>query len=163
MREKLILEYPEPADVVIKMYTDRDYFLTKYANLGATDISLIEESNEDGVFSIKVERTVPADVPLPSFAKKFFNGTMTIVQTDTWNTATKTGHLDIEFHGLSIHARSDMSLTNKGAGSILTMDWDIGVKIPLLGGKLEKVLMADTKKKVGLDIAEGCRLLASYK
>lgn len=162
MKKNIKIKFPESADVVIKMYTDKDYFLSKYKNLGADNIALLDESSEGNKFSINVKRCLPADVPLPSFAKKFFSGKMTIVQRDTWDASSKIGRLDIEFKGVPVDASCDMKLVDEEDGSALLMDWNMSVKVPLIGGKLEKVLMEDMTKKVELDHIESVKLLHSY-
>tara|TARA_R110001592_G_scaffold1874_42_gene11651 strand:+ start:7096 stop:7587 length:492 start_codon:yes stop_codon:yes gene_type:complete len=162
MKKNIKIMFPATTDTVITMYTDKDYFLNKYKNLGAQNIALLDESFEEGKFSINIKRCLPADVPVPSFAKKFFSGTMTIVQRDTWDASSKTGRLDIEFKGVPVEASCDMKLVDEGDGSALLMGWNINVKVPLIGGKLEKVLMEDMSKKVELDHLESAKLLNAY-
>ncbi len=154
--------FPKKSDVVIKMFTDKEYFLTKYKNLGAKNIQLLECKNEGGKFSIKVSREVPADVPLPSFAQKFISASMTVTQQDTWDPKTKKGRLDINIKGMPATITCDMELKDEGAGSANYLTWSIKSGIPLIGGKLEQLLMDDIKKKTGPDTAEGAKLLANY-
>jgi hypothetical protein len=162
MKKNIKIMFSEATDTVIMMYTDKDYFLSKYKNLGAENIEILDASFEGSKFSINIKRGLPADVPVPSFAKKFFGGTMTLVQRDTWDAASKVGRLDIEFKGLPIDASCDMKLVDEGDGAALLMAWNINVKIPLIGGKLEKLLMEDMSKKVELDHLESAKLLNGY-
>jgi hypothetical protein len=148
MKKNIKIMFPATTDIVIMMYTDKDYFLNKYKNLGAQNIEILDASFVGSEFSINIKRGLPADVPVPSFAKKFFSGTMTIVQRDTWDACKKTGRLDIEFKGLPIDASCDLKLVGEGDGSALLMGWNINVKVPFVGGKLEKVLMEDMSKKL---------------
>lgn len=162
MQHKEKSAFPRKSDVVIKMFTDKEYFLAKYKNLGAKNIQLIEHKKDGDKFSIKVSREVPADVPLPSFAQKFISASMTVVQQDSWDAKTKKGRLDINIKGFPGTITCDMELKDEGSGSANHMNWNVKVGIPFIGGKLEQVLMDDIKKKTAPDTAAGVKLLANY-
>ncbi len=162
MQHKEKSVFPKKSDVVIKMFTDKEYFLNKYKNLGAKNIQLLEHKKDGDKFSIKVSREVPADVPLPSFAQKFISANMTVVQQDSWDAKTKKGRLDINIKGIPATITCDMELKDEGAGSVNHLNWTVKVGIPLIGGKLEQVLVDDIKKKTGPDTAEGVKQVANY-
>lgn len=162
MQQQAKATFPKDSDTVIRMFTDQDYFLKKYEMLGASDIQLLECETSGDEFTILVQRNVPADVPVPGFAKKFFSDTMTVVQRDTWNTSTKTGRLEIELKGMPVEVSCDMTLADDGEGSTLTLNWNIKSSVPLVGGKVEKLLWDDFQQKMQPDNDAGVELLANY-
>ncbi len=162
MQEQRKATFPRDAETVLKMFTDQDYFLKKYAMTGATNIQLIDTHKEGDRFSIEIKRDVPADVPLPSFAKKFVSDTMSVVQKDSWNTSSRKGRLDIHIHGIPADLHRDMELVDEGESSTLVMDFHAKAHIPLIGKKVERLLLDDVIHKTESDSAAGVELLANY-
>lgn len=150
------------ADVVLRMYSDQDYFLTKYRNVGATEVKVLACTQGDGRFSITTSRQVAVEAPVPAFASKLVPSHITVIQTDSWDLAAKTGTLDIEFKGVPVNIHCDMKLTDQGSQCIQDLDFTLKVSVPLIGGKLEQLLADDLRRKFVADAAEARRALAAY-
>lgn len=103
---------------------------------------------------MQFERKVPAEVKVPSFARKFVPELMTVTQRDSWNASAKTGRLDIELKGVPGDIVCHMHLEDTDSGCDLVMDWEISSNVPLVGGKLEKVLWEDRSPS---GLRSGCR------
>lgn len=155
--------YSKGSDSVIRMFTDKDYFQRKYEIQGARDIKLLDCRNDDpDDFSVQFERKVPAEVKVPSFARKFVPELMTVTQRDSWNASAKTGRLDIELKGVPGDIVCHMHLEDTDSGCDLVMDWEISSNVPLVGGKLEKVLWEDLRGKMASDTEAGEQILVEY-
>ena len=144
------------------MFTDKDYFQRKYELQGALNIKLLEHKQDGDAFTVEFLREVPAEVKLPSFAKKFVPEMMTVTQRDSWNAGSKTGRLDIDLKGIPGTVVCDMRLEDTANGCDLVMDWNITCNVPLVGGKLEKVLWEDLRGKMASDTDAGEQLLVDY-
>lgn len=152
----------KPAATVLKMYTDKAYFVKKYAAMpGAKEFEILECETSGTKFRIKHKSQQRSDITVPDFAKKFMAEYNTVIQQDTWDTATGVGRLDIEIKGMPIKVSADMKVTgDKTATNTLT--WNISCSIPLLGGKLEKILADDIREKAKADAALTNSLLKDY-
>lgn len=150
------------SDTVIKMFTDPEYFPRKYAAQGATDIAVLDQSSNGDNFSITVRRTEKVSIQVPGFAKKFVGETTVVTQTDTWNAATKSGTLKIELQGAPADVNASMQLSDQGGKAVNTIDWSVKVGVPLVGGKLEKLIGEDIQSKTNSDDAVSNQLLADY-
>lgn len=152
----------KPAATVLKMYTDKAYFAKKYAAMpGAKDFEILECETSGTRFRIKHKSQQRSDITVPDFAKKFLAEYNTVIQQDTWDTATGIGRLDIEIKGMPIKVSADMKVVgDKTATNTLT--WNISCSIPLLGGKLEKILADDIREKAKADAALTNSLLKDY-
>jgi hypothetical protein len=62
-----------------------------------------------------------------------------IVQTEEW-TGPTTADLDVKIPGKPGHMKGTVALAPDGDGTVETVDADIKVNIPLIGGKLEKLI-----------------------
>lgn len=153
--------FDKGADAVIRMFTDRAYFERKYAQI-ARAYEVLEHEQDGDDFRIRCRVTIESDAPLPGFAKKFMGETMDVVQTDEWNAATRTGKLTLELPGVPAELSADMAVSEAGDGAQNTLRWTIKCNIPLVGGKLEKVLAADIEAKAARDVAVSNEILADY-
>lgn len=154
--------YPYPADAVVQVFGDKDYFIKKYSGAGARDIQLLEEQHNDGKTRIAISRHVDIDVDVPAFARKFVPNTITVVQIDSWDQATLRGNLDIQFKGMPAVVKCDMTLTDEDDGCVLNLDFSVDINVPLIGDKLANVVGADLKKKFERDSHHAQEVMAEF-
>lgn len=132
-----------------ELLTSTDYAQEKNERTGGSDVSVNATDNGAGT-TLVVERTLPANVP--SFAKKFVGETITTVQTDEWSAAdadgTRTVTSHVEFKGSPLEVNGKYVLKGDSNGSVMDIEFDIKAKVPLVGGKLEKVVLGETERAV---------------
>jgi uncharacterized protein YndB with AHSA1/START domain len=90
--------------------------------------------------SVRIEQVQPTE-GVPGFAKKFAGDTTRAVQTEEWSSPSG-GTIAIATPGKPTSIKGTLALTESGGRTTETLDVEVRVKVPLLGGKLEK-LMAD--------------------
>ena len=78
---------------------------------------------------------------LPAIAKKITGDTTQAVITEEWHSHTS-GSVSITAPGKPTAATGTLKLAPDGDGTVEIVELDVKVKVPLIGGKLEK-LMAD--------------------
>jgi hypothetical protein len=154
--------FDKPAATVMKMFSDRAYFERKYKELAFWDVTVLEHEKSDRKFRIKVRYATRNDAPIPDFAKRFLGESTTVTQQDTWDIAGKTGKLEIEIKGVPVKISAEMTLKDEGKGSANNLKWNVSCGIPLVGGKLEKVIAEDIQAKARADIAASRKILADY-
>lgn len=154
--------FDKPAATVLKMFSDRAYFERKYKDLGGWDIEVLECEKTDKKFRIKCRYSMKSNVPLPDFAKKFVPDTASITQTDSWDLKTMTGRLEAEIKGAPVKVVADMTLKAEGKGAANHLKWNISCGIPLVGGKIEKIVAEDIQAKAEADIGASRKILAGY-
>jgi len=152
----------KPAASVLKMYSDRAYFQRKYVTLdGVKDFEILDcESNGD-TFRIKHRSQQRSDIPMPDFAKKILGEYNAVIQQDTWNLKTGVGRLEVELKGVPLKISADMKVSGSGNATV-TFNWLVSCSIPLLGGKLEKLIADDIRAKSAADMVLSNQLLADY-
>lgn len=160
MKYQQTIDYPVSCEHLFARFSDPGFIMRKYAAQGATGIALVSAEQDADGFCIVVSREVPVDVDVPAFARSLVPATITLVQTDRWHVATGQGSLDIEFKGMPVRLHCDMRIVDTPAGAHQVLDFDIKVSVPLLGGKLEKLLADDLQLKFGRDTEASLRLLA---
>lgn len=137
------------ADAAFALISDKKYLEEKNEATGGTDVKVDVAESGDNT-EITVERTLPAEVP--DFAKKFTGDTITTKQVDKWGApdadGSRKGTSQIEFKGSPLNVKANLKLANEGSGSKLTMEFEAKASIPLVGGKLEKVVKEQTERAV---------------
>lgn len=141
-------EYPFPARDVLRVFCDANYFLARYGQDGANTVELVEDIKTAESSTITIRREVSLDGAIPAFAQRFLPKQMTVVQTESWNTADYSGTLVLDFVGLPADVRCEMKLEDAANGSaLLELDFNVKINIPLVGEKLAGVIVDDLKKK----------------
>ncbi len=156
-------KFAKPPATLLKMFTDRTYFERKYPALpGVRNFEVLECETRGSQFRIRHRSAQKADIPLPDFARKFVSDSMVVTQTDSWDTATGIGRLEVEVKGMPMKISAEMKVEASGKGSTNSFKWNVSSGIPLIGGKLERLLMEDIKTKSATDQAETAKILKDY-
>ena len=93
---------------------------------------------------------------VPSFARSFVGEEIVIVQTETWSSAT-TADVAIAIPGKPAEASGTIALTESAGLTTQTVDLAVSVRIPLVGGKVETMIVElmghalDVEHRVGVD------------
>lgn len=160
MKYRDIIDYPIPGLDVFRHFGSQDFFLRKYTELGARNVRVDAAHCDDTRLSITVTREVPVEVEIPAFARSKVPDHITLVQTNSWDIPTRRGQLEIRFRGLPVVVTGAMRLEDTATGARQTLDFDLRVNVPLIGGKLEEVLARDLRLKFRRDTEVSLRLMA---
>lgn len=87
---------------------------------------------------IVIEQAQPAS-SVPSFAKKLVGEEITIVQRETWTSDTA-ATTELTIPGKPGQATGSITLRSESDRTVETVRMEIGVKIPLVGGKIEDLI-----------------------
>ncbi len=103
----------------------------------AHDVSV--EERDDKTATVVVTRTMPADVP--DFVKSFVGETVDVVQSEDWGLPDAAGQRSadvvVQIKGQPAKMTGTLAIQSSGAGSLITIQGDLKVSIPLFGGKIE--------------------------
>jgi uncharacterized protein DUF2505 len=103
----------------------------------AYDVGIDE--TDDGGASVRVDRTVPAQVP--DFVKKLVGETLDVRQTEDWSAAdtdgSRTADIRIEIVGQPAAMTGTIVLEQTSDGCREVVSGQVKVSIPFLGGKIE--------------------------
>lgn len=140
------VHYEAPASEVYAMLGDPAFREKSAASMGviSADVSI----TPDGAgMRVVIDQVQPTE-GVPSFAKKFAGETTRAIQTEVWS-GPEGGDITIETPGKPSSMSGQLTLTETGGVTTETMTGEVRIKIPLLGGKLE-ALMVDLIKS-GMD------------
>jgi hypothetical protein len=130
-------EYSQSPDVVYAFVTDPATVEARAIAQGDKNIR-VERNESAGGLTIKTTSTVTQE--LPGFVAKFFKPSNEVVNTMVWRTdgAVKRGTYDIEVKGTPTKIRGTATIAPEGGGTEYSIDFQVEVKIPLVGKKIEE-------------------------
>ena len=134
---------PAPTADVIAAITTREYLLFRYEDPELHHLHIEISQNDEEGFACTVSRSGSTD-KLPGFVRKVAGEHLTLIQDQSWNgrQAPVDGHLHIHLEGLPGHVHVDLKLDDVGNGqSEMQAHGQVVAKIPLLGGRIEKMLV----------------------
>ncbi|WP_148613737.1 DUF2505 domain-containing protein [Nocardioides rubriscoriae] len=149
MKFRHVLTYDAPPAEVYAMLADPAFREKVCAAQEVVSHDLTLTPTGDG-FEL-VMHQVQNTAGLPAIAKKIAGDTTEVTLQESWRDPTG-GTLEIITPGKPTGASGTIALAADGAGTTETVELEIKVKVPLIGGKLES-LMADNVRS-GMDVEQ---------
>lgn len=131
------LTYDAPPADVFAMLADPAF---REAACAAQDVISAEvhlERDGDG-FTLSIDQEQRTD-DLPGFARTFAGDSTRAIQREEWADPSG-GTLRIDAPGKPSEVKGTIALTADGSGTREVVELELKIKVPLIGGKLEKLL-----------------------
>jgi uncharacterized protein YndB with AHSA1/START domain len=144
------LTYDAPPERVFEMLADPEFRRRSCEAMEVISADVELEPTGEG-FTLVIDQ-LQNTKDLPSFARAFAGESTQAIQRETWSSGSA-GDLVIESPGKPTSAKGTIRLEPDGAGTREVVELEIKVKVPLVGGKLER-LMAE-KVAAGMDVEHG--------
>jgi hypothetical protein len=146
---EIVSESPASVERIHAAFGREDYWLDRLAGDAASTLdSLVVDA--DGAVEVHITQHLGRQI-LPGLVANFVPGDLKLLYRETWR-RTDGGHLRGESHVLASgglgSSRADNRLTPAGTASQLRSTGRVDVKIPLVGGKLEKSIGASLAKSI---------------
>ena len=127
------LTYDAAPEAVLAMLTDPAFWDKVAEATGAISSAATVTGNR---VVVDQEQAVQG---VPSFAKKFVGESTRAINTFVWDGLTAA--YDVQTPGKPTSMSGTATVAAAGAGSTLTYDLDVKASVPLIGGKLEKLVV----------------------
>jgi hypothetical protein len=160
MKHHSQVRFPASPEVVMRMFTDRDFHTRKLDAMGLKNYQVLDHAFDGKDFRIKIQRRVP--VQAPGVVKKFISGESTVVNEERWNVKSRTGAVLVEPVGLPLEMSCQTKLGGGPGECLVSYDWILHGKVPLIGGALEKFAVADMERRAAEENEIAMRLLRDY-
>ncbi len=135
-------EFAATPVAVYTLFTDRDFLDGRLTATGGNDPSVVSLEKDTDRATVVTRQSIPASV-LPSMVASMIPGDPVTERTEQWR-ADGDGYradLVVAIKGAPASLKGTMSLTPSGSGSLLTIDGQASVPIPLFGAKIESVVV----------------------
>src|SRR3546814_12469055 len=86
----------------------------------------------------------------------------TVVNEEIWNFAGKTGVINVDPGAMPLKCSCTAALKTDGKGTVVTYTWEVKATVPLIGGKIEKMAIADMDARFDEETRAAIALLKDY-
>ncbi len=156
-------DFDYDSDTILRMFTDRDYYIKKYERLGGSHPDIVDCNEDAERFTVTIRHSLDASkLNFPDFIKRQIGDRLRLRQVDSWQVSTQKGRIVIDMEKIPASITIDMDLTDDGGKAHLTLDFDIKVAIPLIGGRAEKAIAGPMTRHMRKDLAVSNKLAAGY-
>lgn len=152
------LTYDAPASAVAAMLADPAFReeVVEAQHVLRHDVKVTGDPAA-GSGTVMVEQ-VQSATGLPSFARKFVGDEIEIVQDETWTSPTG-ADLHVSIPGKPGQMAGTIRLRESGGTTTETVEMEIRVSIPLVGGKIESLIADLLRKALKVENAVGRQYL----
>ncbi|GAA1920360.1 DUF2505 domain-containing protein [Nocardioides marmoribigeumensis] len=129
--------YDAPLAEVFAMLTDPAFREHAAKASGVIEVK-VDVTQQDEVTQVRMDQVQPVQ-GVPSFATKFAGETTQAVVVETWDSQASS-HLEITTPGKPTRVTGGYRLSEIGGRTTQQFEGECKVSVPLIGGKLEKVM-----------------------
>lgn len=156
------MSFDAPCADVFAMMTDEGYVAAKLEGTGGTEATINVVTQGSDVV-VEAGRNLPAQVP--SFMKSFVGEAIRVDEIDRWSPAddlgARTAQVTIDFAGTPANASGTLDLRPAGSGSEVIVNFEVKASVPLVGGKIEGVIVEQITRAIRKENEIGVEWLAN--
>lgn len=134
--------YPDPVARVHAALTSERYWRDRLEQAGGEHAHVDRVDVGAGTIAVEMTQAIPA-AHLPSIVTRIRPGDLTITRTEDWGALVgdrADGTFTAHVAGLPGELTGTLVLAAAGDGATVTLEGQVQVSIPLLGGKIESVI-----------------------
>jgi len=133
------ISYPGTVDEVVAMYLTPAYLERRFGQFVVEGSQAVSVEGERVSFAGTVRPEL-----IPAAAARFVKSDLRISFTEEWTTneAGAASRTSVTVDGAPVSVEATSTLTSAEAGSVRDVTGDVSVRIPLLGGRIEKEAVA---------------------
>lgn len=154
-------EYAHPVERVYAALTDETCVRERLASIGGRNSQLVSFSTDGGTTTAVMRQGIDAE-HLPGVVRRVASNGVTIERTETWRPDGRTGTVEAAVSGFTGSLQGTTALTETAGGSELVLDGEVKVGIPLIGGKIEDVIVEQLGKLLRAEAKFTNRWLESH-
>ena len=149
-------DYPADVDQVFALITSKEFREECCVYQDSPEYS-VDLSDDNGTTVIRIERKERND--LPDFVKRLTGEYVKVIQVEKWAPAdgsgVRTASIFVDIVGQPAQMKGTSTLTASGGGSVLSVEGDVKVAIPLIGRKIEPEIVKAISASLDKDVELG--------
>lgn len=136
-----------------RLAADTSLHETVCKRIPGENLEIIESKINGNIYTLR--RAYNLDVNIPDIAKKLLKDAFRLKRNDVTNLENMTSTVELGAN-LPFDASCDRSVTGNDQQITIQLDWKVKVKVPLIGGMLEKHAESEIRKfsQVEIEIVE---------
>lgn len=151
--------FPVPVDTVYSTLVDEAFLTARLRDIGGKGAALLDHKTSEDKASYRLRQGVDAK-HLPGAVRSILSGDLVVEREERWQGHESAGRATI--NGVPAEIKSRGRLTPSGDGTQLVVSAEVKVNIPLLGGKIEKVVAEQVTKLLASEAEYAEKWLAEH-
>lgn len=146
-------EFGQPVDLVYAVLTDEGFLRERLAAIGGRGCELVSYTGDETGMRVVTRQGIGAE-HLPGTVRPVALNGVTVERTETWDAGGNgryRGTVDASVSGFTGSLRGSTALRQRAGGSELLLDGTVKVAIPLVGGKIEAVIVEQLGRLLRLE------------
>lgn len=138
------IDYSASVERVARFYASSEHAAERARRLGVNDTHVDVQGDPDGAFITTIQATVPREQIGHDKFSRFLPGRLDVTIVHDWDApggGSRTGRLRATVASLPVDLSADFTLSGSGDGSRMSIEANLSVKIPLVGGAIEKAAL----------------------
>jgi len=149
--------FAAPADDVFSTLVDEAFLTARLRDIGGKAAALLEHEIAGDTAAFRLRQGVDAN-KLPGAVRSILNGDLVVEREERWRGFESAGRATISGVPATISSRG--KLTASGGSTVLLISAEVKVSIPLIGGKIEKVVAEQVTKLLAAEAEYADKWLA---
>ena len=154
------MSYPGTVDEVVTMYLTPTYLERRFGQFVVEGSSTVSVEGQRVSFAGTVRPEL-----IPAAATRFVKSDLRIAFTEEWTTneAEATSRTSVTVDGAPVSVEATSTLTPSEAGSTREVSGNLSVRVPLLGGRIEKEAVARVGRLTENEQASAAQWLEEHR
>ena len=154
------ISYPASADEVVAMYLTPDYLERRFGQFMVDGSSTVSVEGKRVSFAGTVRPEL-----IPAAAARFVKSDLRVTFTEEWtlNEAGATSRTSVTLDGAPVSVEATSTLSPSDAGSAREVSGNLSVRVPLLGGRIEKEAVARVGRLTDSEQASAAQWLEEHR
>lgn len=154
------ISYPGTVDEVVAMYLTPAYLERRFGQFVVEGSSTVSVEGERASFAGTVRPEL-----IPAAASRFVKSDLRVTFTEEWatNEAGATSRTSVTVDGAPVSVEATSTLSPSDAGSAREVSGNLSVRVPLLGGRIEKEAVAHLGRVVEREQALAMQWLEEHR
>ena len=154
------ISYPGTVDEVVAMYLTPAYLERRFGQFVVDGSSTVSVEGERVSFAGTVRPEL-----IPAAASRFVKSDLRVTFTEEWatNEAGATSRTSVTVDGAPVSVEATSTLSPSDAGSAREVSGNLSVRVPLLGGRIEKEAVAHLGRVVEREQALATQWLEEHR
>ncbi|GAB4075667.1 DUF2505 domain-containing protein [Nostocoides australiense] len=158
MQFRTEMRYPVPPAAVYAMLADPGFREQVCVDQDVISADVDITSNGTGL-SVRIDQVQPTQ-GVPSFAKPVVGETSRAIQIEEWPDESSAS-LEIKTPGKPATMKGTITLSPEGKGTLEVVELNVKVSVPLVGGRIEKILADLVRRSTAAEQETGLRWLGA--
>ncbi len=141
-------QHTKSVDALYSAFTSEQYWNDRLAEIGGPGAKILDVRTNEGTFTVDLQQAI-AEKYLPQLVTNVHPGDLILKRTETWGPvagSSASGYFEVSMDGAPATINGTLALATDAQGSVLRIEGQVEVRIPLFGGRIEEAIVEQLQR-----------------